>query len=189
MYKLYLDKQEDFVCEVSVKNASLKGAISRLVIESAQGINLVFNGRIDSGKCIVPIRRLKNLLDENSIGSMFLEIIVEDTYFSPWKSDFIVEEHTSVKVKVDESKASRKPIIEVRVPHVERKTINEQKGINMFIPLHEISNLCNMFGITKSNINKKKEEFKQLLQEYFNANPEFISRKSKILIHIKDFIK
>ena len=114
MYKLYTDKSEDFSCEIQIKNASLKGSIARLVVESADGLSFIFNGKLEQDKCIVPIRRLKGLIDENTRGNMFLEIIVEDTYFSPWKSEFIVEEHTSVKVKLDEQKQPTKPSVTVK---------------------------------------------------------------------------
>src|SRR4051812_25552733 len=99
-YKLYTDKNENFECEVSVKNASTKGSIARLIIES-EGVSLIFNGKIQGEKCVIPVRRLKGLMDENVRGKMHLEVIVEDTYFKPWESEFIVEEHTSVKVKIN----------------------------------------------------------------------------------------
>jgi hypothetical protein len=188
-YKLYLDKPEEFICEVAVKNASLKNSVARLIIESADGINFVFNGKIEGEKCTVPIRKLKGLLDESAKGNMFLEVIVEDTYFKPWESDFTVEEHTSVKVKVSEVKMSSKPIIEVRVPSPKKQIINERKGINMWIPLHEISHICEKFDIKRSNISKKKQDFQQLIKEYFNANPEFSVHRYSILEQLKNFIK
>lgn len=168
-YKLYTDKGEIFECEVSVKNASLKGSIARLVIESAEGVNLVFNGKIENGKCKVPIRRLKGLLDESSKGNMFLEIIVEDTYFSPWKSDFTVEQRTDVKVTVNEQIQSSKPIVEVRVPSKKNKVMTEKKG--NLIPLYEITKLCEKFKITKASLPTRKNDFCQLIKEYFQINP------------------
>ena len=181
MYKLYLDKQEDFSCDVSVKNASLKGSMARLVVESANGINLIFNGKIEDGKCVVPVRRLKGLLDENTGGKMFLEMIVEDTYFKPWQSDFIVEEHTSVKVKINEQKQPSKPTVEVKVP--------EQKQDGKLIPLYELSKLCEQFGIKKSNLSKRINDFRQIVTEYFQSNPEFRRNKSVVLRGIKHFLK
>ncbi len=52
-YKLYTDKNESFECEVAVKNASLKGSMARLVVESADGPNLIFHGKIENGKSAV----------------------------------------------------------------------------------------------------------------------------------------
>lgn len=100
-YQLYLDKAENFECEVAVKNASLKEAFARMVVECGD-LTLMFPGVLKEGKCHVPIRRLKGLLDENSKGKMHLEIIVEDTYFKPWEDNFQVEQHTAVKVQVHE---------------------------------------------------------------------------------------
>lgn len=186
-YKLYTDKQELFECEVAVKNASLKGSFARLVVECSDGFNFVFNGKIENGKCTVPIRRLKGLLDESSKGNMFLEVIVEDTYFKPWTSEFIVEEHTSIKVNVNESKAPSKPIVQVKV--LAAQTLKEDMGINVWLPLHEISKICSQFGITRSNLGEKKSDFQMLIKEYFNANPEFKNHKSTILNGLKQFIK
>jgi len=121
-YKLYTDKQEVFECDVAVKNASLKNSIARLVVES-DTLDLVFKGKINDGKCIVPIRKLKGILDESVKGNMHLEIIVEDTYFKPWESEFIVEEHTSVKVDVKEQKeTTNKPILEDKIKPTKEKT-------------------------------------------------------------------
>ena len=185
MYKIYTDKGENFECEVSVKNASLKDSKARLVVESADGINLMFNGKIENGKCTVPIRRLKGLLDENATGKMFLEVIVEDTYFSPWQENFVVEEHTSVKVNVNEQKLPSKPSVTVKVP-VQSMPKPQKENL---IPLYEISRLCEKFGIKKSNLNQKKDELRGLIKEYFNANPEYSKQKSSVLKGLSYFLK
>lgn len=192
-YKLYIDKNENFECEVAVKNASLKGSIARLIVES-EGVNLVFNGKIEGERCVIPVRRLKGLLDENTRGNMHLEVIVEDTYFKPWESDFLVEEHTSVKVKVSEEKiGSKKPIVEIKTkPVVEVKKSpkpSKKKSINIFIPLKEISTICEQFGIKKSNLQKRKQDFVTLLKEYFKANTEYNYHKQAILSGIPNFLK
>jgi hypothetical protein len=177
LYKLYTDKSDTFECEVSVKNASLKNSIARLIVES-DGVCLAFNGKIEDGKCIIPIKRLKGLLDENTTGNMHLEVIVEDTYFAPWKSDFIVEEHTSVKVKVNENtQSSNKPIVQVKY-NPKQKT-HEKKNIST--PIKEISLICEKFGVRKNNIKKKKYDFYQILKEYFKSNSEYKNYKLNIL--------
>ena len=203
MYTLYLDKSEDFVCEVSVKNASLKGSMARLIIESVNGPNLIFNGRLNGDKCIIPIKRLKGILDENTRGNMHLEVIVEDTYFKPWQSDFIVEEHTSVKVKVNEQKkSSNKPVVELKSIKVKTHPLSKyidgpgnevlvakKKGINVFVPKKEIAIICEQFGIRKSNFQRKKQEFIQILREYFRANPEYNYQTRTILRGIDNFLR
>ena len=198
-YKLYTDRNENFECEVSVKNASLKGSIARLIVESPNNISLIFNGKIEGEKCIVPIHRLKGILDENTQGKMHLEVVVEDTYFKPWESSFVVEEHTSVKVKVNEQIVkSNKPIVEVKVHPLEKYMDgpagsplppSKKKGINLFVPLKEISSLCSMFQINKGNIRKKKTDFSKLLKEYFSSNPEYKNHQTEILKRIGSFLK
>ena len=187
-YKLYTDRNENFECEVSVKNASLKGSMARLIVESFDGPNLVFYGKLDGDKCMVPIKRLKGLLDENTRGNMYLEVIVEDTYFAPWKSDFVVEEHTSVKVKVNESNyLFNKPIVEVK--SISKQKIQNKKTIDIKTPLIEISYICNRFGIKKKNILKRKEDLSQILKEYFNLNMEYKNYKSVILSKLPKFME
>ena len=197
-YSIYVDKNENFECEVLIKNASTKGSIARLIIESANGPNLVFNGRLEGDKCIIPIKRLKGILDENTRGKMNLEIIVEDTYFSPWSDDFIVEEHTSVKVKVDEQKqSSNKPIVQIKTHPITKcvgglgkpmKSIN-RRGINIYTPHKEISMLCEQFGIKKQNLQRRRNDFIHILREYFKANPEYNYHRHTILYGIGDVLK
>ena len=171
------------------KKCISQNSFARLIVESKTGPNLVFNGNIQNGKCNIPIKRLKGLLDENSCGNMFLEIIVEDTYFKPWETDFVVEEHTSVKVKVTEQSQSSKPIIEVNALPSGNILLNENKKINFWVPLYELGKICERFNITKSNISTKKSDFYQIVQEYFKINPEFKSHKSVILSGIRDFLR
>ncbi len=198
-YTLYTDKNENFECEVSVKNASIKGSIARLIVESSNGPSLVFNGKLEGDKCVIPIKRLKGMLDEHTHGNMHLEVIVEDTYFRPWQSDFTVEEHTSVKVKVNEqSEPSNKPIVQIKKrPTVKKVEIKEKvtpktikrKGINIFVPKKEIAMICEQFGIGKKNFQRKQREFVQILKEYFKANPEYNYHVRAILSGIDDFLR
>lgn len=177
-YKLFTDKNENFSCEVSVKNASLKGSIARLVVESADGTNLIFNGTIEKGKCNIPIKRLKGLLEESSSGKLSLEIIVEDTYFKPWQTDFTVESSKTVKVKIDEQVSSTKPEVKVKIP---------ESKVSLHPAVVEIYMLCEKFGInlesivTKSTLKSKKASFRQLVKEYFSQNSEYNKEKSSIL--------
>ena len=183
MYELFIDRPTEFICEIAVKNANLKNAFARMIIKS-DNVTLLCEGKIENGKCIIPIQRLKGLLDENVRGKMILEVVVEDTYFSPWHDEFLTEEHTSVKVKVNEAKVSNKPVVEVKVPAKTKKN-----NINVYVPLHEISRICQKFGINRSNLTRKKHDFQQLLKEYFRSNPEFKGHKLIIISGLKYFIK
>ena len=91
MYKLFTDKTELFECNISLQGASLKESKARLVVETPE-YSLLFNGSISKGgKCEIPIKKLKGLIDENTSGNIRLEVIAEDNFFTPWESNFEVE--------------------------------------------------------------------------------------------------
>ncbi len=187
MYNVFVDKPTTFECEVQIKNASLKGSIARLILES-EDVNLVFNGKIEGDKCVVPIRRLKNILSENSRGNISLEIVVEDTLFKPWNDTFSVQENTSVKVNVNEqTQHSNRPIVEIKSPII--KSLPPKKSINIITPKKEIAYLCEKFGIRKNNIKKKHKDFIQILKEYFKINTEYNNHTRRILNGIGEFLR
>lgn len=99
MYKLWTDKQEIFEAKIQLQGTQFNKTKCRIVVE-ANDLNLMFNGSIsDSGKCTVPIRKLRDVLSEGTRGRMKLEVIADDTFFTPWESDFQVD--TSKKVEVE----------------------------------------------------------------------------------------
>ena len=169
-YSLYIDRNENFECDLKVKNASLKNANARLVV-NAGDLNLMFEGDIRNGRCVIPIRKMRGILPENTKGDMHLEVIVEDTYFKPWKSQFIVEEHTSVKVQVMEQK-TRKPIMEV-------SGVEDEEGF--LTPSQQLAFVMERVGINRQNIQSRKSDVKQVISEFFTANPTS-SKNSKELI-------
>jgi TusA-related sulfurtransferase len=121
MYILYTDKQEVFECSISLEGASVKNSQARLIVES-DNLNLLFKGTIDSnGKCTVPIKKLKNLLEESTKGKIRLEVIADDTYFTPWESNFEVE--TARKVTVEVKSQSNQNIISESKPSIVVKNI------------------------------------------------------------------
>ena len=122
MYKLFTDKPEVFECNIKLEGASLKNSQARLIIES-EDINLLFEGTINKdGKCSIPIKKLKGLLEDNTSGQIKLEVIAEDTYFTPWKSEFIVEASRKVTVEVKSSDAE---IIKENAPKIQITGIEE----------------------------------------------------------------
>ena len=114
MYKLFTDKSELFECDIKLEGASLSKSSVRLVVETSD-YSLLFKGEINSnGKCEIPIRKLKGLIDENTTGNIRLEVIAEDTFFTPWESDFEVDASKKVTVEV-KSQQTKKPIVETKV--------------------------------------------------------------------------
>ena len=126
MYKLFTDKAELFECDIKIEGASLSNSTARLVVET-NDYSLMFNGKISSGgKCKIPIRKLKGLIDENSKGNIRLEVIAEDTFFTPWKSDFEVQASKKVTVEI-KSQSNKKPLVETRGAKVKVTNIKETK--------------------------------------------------------------
>jgi hypothetical protein len=152
MYKLFTDKTELFECSISLEGASLKKSKARLVIETKE-YSLLFKGTIsNSGKCEIPIRKLKGLIDENTSGNIRLEVIAEDTFFTPWESDFEVDASKKVTVEV-KSQTTKKPIVEAKV---EVKIKNEKPTLT------ERDHVVNLFKLlVKEEINMNNITFKR----------------------------
>ena len=136
MYPLYSDKPNLFEFAIQLEGCSLNDASARLIIESEQN-SLVFNGEIDNtGACLIPVKKLKGLVSEG--GSMKLEVIADDMYFSPWESEYellqskqvTVEVKTPSKPKLFESKkpkvnvSFKKPIPQ---PRKHKRVVKETK--------------------------------------------------------------
>ncbi len=154
MFKLYTDKNEIFECAIDIKNASLTNSNARLVIEG-KDMSIIFEGKIQAGKCTIPIKKLKGILDENASGKLRLEVIVEDMFFKPWESEYVVETHNKVYIKVNEQKEPIKPTVSVLVEQQKPSTIQE------------IKTLLYSKGINKKNINKKINESRKIINTYF----------------------
>tara|TARA_B100001063_G_C16706372_1_gene525488 strand:+ start:580 stop:1140 length:561 start_codon:yes stop_codon:yes gene_type:complete len=166
MYKLFTDKAELFECSISLQGASLKKSQARLVVET-QDYSLLFNGSISKGgKCEIPIKKLKGLIDENTSGNIRLEVIAEDTFFTPWESDFEVETSKKVTVEV-KTQTTKKPILEAKVKvkvKNEKPTITEkQHVINLF-------KLLIKEDINVDNISFKRNELNNIVATYLQEN-------------------
>ena len=159
-YKLYTDKKEVFECKIHLEGASLTKANSRIIVET-QDLKLMFEGTIDKeGNCKVPIKKLRNLLDEDDKGTMKLEIIAEDTYFNPWESEF--EVGTSKKIKV-EVKQQDKSFVKNSKPQMVVKEVKHS-----FNEVDNIVDVLHKRGVGVDKIYKSKKKMIPILKEYSN---------------------
>lgn len=153
MYNLELDQDKNFECFLKVKGTSLKKSKVNLVIES-HDLDIKFRGTIDEhGKVVIPIKKLTNVLEENSTGNLYLEVIAEDTYFVPFKSDYTA----SVSKKVTLSEA----VVVANKPTVECVTV-KQHAVNLIKKM--IQNKVNIFK------EDDKEKAFELVAEYVVDN-------------------
>ena len=166
MYKLFTDKSELFECDIKLEGASLSKSSARLVVETSD-YSLLFKGEISSkGKCEIPIRKLKGLIDENTTGNIRLEVIAEDTFFTPWESDFEVDASKKVTVEV-KSQQTKKPIVETKV----KVKVKDDK-----LTLTEKDHIVNLFkllvkeDINVDNISFKRNELNNIVATYLQEN-------------------
>jgi len=171
MYKLYTDKIENFEAKIKLQGASLKKSKARLVVE-ANGFDIMFKGTIsESGLVKVPVKRLRGLIDENTKGTVKLEVIAEGTYFTPWESKFKVEASKKVTVEI---KSQNKSIIK------ESKSSAKIISQPSLSERQHIINLIKMLikeNINLNNLTIKKTKLNTIIAEYIQSNP--IDKKQK----------
>ena len=188
MYKLFTDKAELFECDIKIEGASLSNSTARLVVET-NDYSLMFNGKINSsGKCEIPIKKLKGLIDESSKGNIRLEVIAEDTYFIPWKSEFEINASKKVTVEI---KSQNKPLIESRGPKVQVSKIKETKKINkskqVMITESEKTHILNIMklliheNVNIDNLSIKRDKLNKVIATYNQFKPISESSKGKVI--------
>ena len=169
MYNLYTDKQEKFEADIELEGASLDNSTARLMVESDDW-NLIFEGRVDlDGKIEIPIKKLNNILKEGDIGKLTLEVIADDTYFTPWVDDFKVLTSKKAKVEVNEQKQSItvKPQIKVKSTNSEEKLINEYIK---YIDNSDIKSKKELDNLTKDFIKENKMNLDNIEDFYILLN-------------------
>ena len=177
MYKLFTDKAELFECDIKIEGASLSNSIARLVVET-DNYSLMFNGKINSsGKCEIPIRKLKGLIDESTKGNIRLEVIAEDTYFTPWKSKFEID--ASKKVTVEIKSQSNKPVLkenQVQVSNIKQQVTNND--------IEHVTNIMKLLvreNINLKNLHLKKGRVNKIVATYTKHKP-LTENKRKLVI-------
>ena len=172
MYKLFTDKTEIFECDIKIEGTSLSNSSARLVIET-KDYSLLFKGTInESGKCEIPIKKLKGLIDENSQGTIKLEVIAENTFFTPWESDFQVQASKKVTVEVKSQQPEQEVIKEnkVSVSNVKNTVKNE-------ITEDEKKHIMNILkllireDINMKNLNLKRDRVNKIIATYNKYKP------------------
>lgn len=114
-YKLYLDKNNLFECDIQLQGASIKNSFARIIVEGKEH-SYVFNGEIDeNGHCSVELNKLKDIFENNQTGTIKLEVVADDVYFSPWEDAYQTDLSKKIDVVVKEQEEPTKPMISVSV--------------------------------------------------------------------------
>ena len=180
MYKLFTDKTELFECNIKLEGASLKDSKARLLIESEE-LNLVFNGTISpTGKCQIPVKKLKGLLDENTTGNLKLEIIAEDTYFTPWESKFTID--TSRKITVEVKSQDKTTLVTESIkPEVSVTNVKNSVSLHEREHIIKLLRLLIKEDINLNNLTIKKNKLNNLVATYLQENKITSNQKDKII--------
>jgi hypothetical protein len=168
-YKLYTDKSEVFECDIKLSGASIKDSFARLIVES-DDMSFVFDGTISKGgKCSIPVKKLKGFLDESSSGNIKLEVVADDTYFIPWKSEFLVESSKKVTVEV---KSQQKEVIKENGPTISVSGIKNSNTISKSDRKHiiNIMRLLIKENIDIENLKVKRGKLNTIIAEYTRKN-------------------
>ncbi len=122
----------------------------------------MFRGSISrSGECAIPIGKLKGLMDTGTQGTMYLEVIMGETYFRPWKSPFKVLSAKQITVEIYDPTAAADNL---------SVAVEEQDDIKAARMLAE---QLKTSGITAENaLNKHNRRFiKEFVTHYTKRNP------------------
>jgi len=181
MYQLFTDKQEIFEADIKLEGASLNDSFARLVVES-EDWNLVFKGEInENGHVNIPIKKLKQIFPNGTTGNMKLEVVAEDTYFTPWESDFEVETSKQVTVevksqnnknKLTEKKTTRKPTMTVeRVSKpIVKSTKSNKTTTNKPQLFKEYVGTLKRVNINLDNLAHKQKSLQRLTEAFTNKH-------------------
>ncbi len=172
MYTIQLDQAKNFECSLKIQGASLKKSKINMIIESDD---------FDI--------KLKGILDENVKGNMFLEVIAEDTYFTPYQTEYVTEVSRKVEVVTVNGK-SKESLTEsegIKVTDSKPKvTISDIKNDETLL-IKEHAHRINK-NITRSNLNIFKKEDKtkviKTIQNYLTENKVENSLYDKIMTEL-----
>ena len=189
MYTIQLDQTKNFECSLKIQGASLKKSKINMIIEG-DDFDIKLKGAIDSsGKVTIPIKKLKGILDENIKGNMFLEVIAEDTYFTPYKTEYLTEVSRKVEVISVNGKSKESLTESESVDITDSKpkvTISDIKNDDVLL-IKEHVNRINK-NITRSNLNIFKKEDKtkviKTIQNYLTENKVENSLYNKIMTEL-----
>ena len=184
MYKLLKDKNNEFQCEIRLEGASSKDAKARLFLE-ADGCEYVFSGNISGETCTIPMGKLKKFANLLESGKIRLEVIAEDTVFTPYESDYQLEQEKKVTVEVKQPTAApSKPLVEVSVKQPEPvKVAPVQKKVEKPTPIMELKN----YLTTKAKFDGTQRSFLNIIQNkahksYFNSLCENYKLDKKVVL-------
>lgn len=208
MYKLFADKAKDFKADMRLEGASEDNAFCRLILE-AEGKNLLLKGKVNKGGIVVPIQPLRGLFTEGVVGKMKLEVIADNTYFSPWEDDFTIDvsrkvtvevkqeepeeavriDATSIMVEVADEEPAQEPVVKEKYGKKKRKeeSCGKDHGKKKREEVQDINSIVKAF--VKEMV-KSRKPMKQLRKEFLgkldpHVQEQIVRASLRVLKEIK----
>jgi len=170
MYKIFLDQNKIFECDIQIEGADLNKSEVRLLLES-EHFAITFKGSIKpDGTVKIPINKLKGILKEDFTGKISLEVIAEDTVFKPWESEYHTDLSKKVEVKINESlfeEENNKPKISFKMK--EEIDFKEEK-IDVSKDLNNISEILIKNKVNYKSLFNNPTIFNNLVEKYCRLN-------------------
>jgi hypothetical protein len=165
VYTLIVDKPDIFEAKINIEGAEADDAQCRLVIESG-AMSLLFEGSLKDEKCSIPIKKLKKYIKAGDTGTMKLEVIADDTFFSPWESDFKAKASRKVTAEVVEPVAEKVHKPTVVVSEITQNVDGVDGGIqNKDILIKEMATEFLMFGLKLEDVGKRKKTINHVVSK------------------------
>jgi len=170
--KIYLDESKLFKCKLKVEGTTLSKSKCRLLVKS-NDLTLMYEGKIhDNGEVEVSIPKLKRYIESKN-GMATLEVIADDTVFTPYTETIEFANKYVVEVIGEEKTKINKPVISVT--HVATKQTPVKTTFQK--PLSELIYNISKKNITIENINKNGKTIRTLLESTmrkYKLNVDFI---------------
>lgn len=171
MYKIYIDKNETFEASFQIEgiDSNIKPKC-RLVLESSK-FNILFEGTIQNNKCIIPIKKLKSILEAGDTGRLKLEVIADDVFFTPWEQDFTATVSKKLTVEV---KSNSTTTIKPTMTAVVNNTKEPLKVVNENTLIKELNKYFKRYNISLLNVADKRKQIKTIT-ESVSKSKSFVS--------------
>ncbi len=166
--KIYLDESKLFKCKLKVEGTTLSKSKCRLLVKS-DDLTLMYEGKIhDNGEVEVSIPKLKRYIESKN-GMATLEVIADDTVFTPYTEAIEFANKYVVEVVTEET-SSKKPSI---------KLVTEPTKPNNFRKaLAEIITEINNRKITNKNLVEYSKTIVTIVnnkRKKYNLKADFIN--------------
>lgn len=166
--KIYLDESKLFKCKLKVEGTTLSKSKCRLLVKS-DDLTLMYEGKIhDNGQVEVSIPKLKKYIESKS-GMATLEVIADDTVFTPYTETIEFANKYVVEVVTEET-SIKKPSIQL---------VAEPKSTNNFRKaLAEVITEISKRKITGKNIKEHSKTIVNIVNSkrmQYKLNIDFIN--------------